>query len=77
MTKIPLDETTLAKLRDIKERIEVCDEQGRIVGYFEPSIYAGIVIPDFTEEALQAAENDPVTYSLDEVWESIRRGEVV
>ncbi len=77
MTKLPLDEAALAKLREVKQRVEVCDEQGRIVGYFEPSIYAGIVIPEFTEEELLASENDPVTYSLDEVWESIRRGEPV
>lgn len=49
MTKLPLDEAALAKLRAVKERTEVCDEQGRIVGYFEPSIYAGIVIPEFDD----------------------------
>ena len=49
MTKLPLDETALTKLRAVKERIEVCDEQGRIVGYFEPSIYAGQVLPEFDD----------------------------
>lgn len=64
MSKLPLDEATLAKLREVKERVEVCDEQGRIVGYFEPSKYAGIVLPpDMTDEELAAEE----TYAFDEV----------
>lgn len=67
MTKLPLDEAMLAKLRDIKQRVEVCDEQGRIVGYFEPSIYAGIITPpEPTEEELLAAEAEE-SYTLDEV----------
>jgi hypothetical protein len=64
MSKLPLDDATLAKFRKVKERIEVCDEQGRIAGYFEPSIYAGVVMPpDPTDEELAAEE----TYTFDEV----------
>jgi hypothetical protein len=76
MTKIPLDGAALEKLRAIDKRVEICDPDGRIVGYFEPSIYAGMMLPpEPTEEELAESENDPVTYSLDEVWEKIRRGE--
>jgi hypothetical protein len=76
MVKLPLDETTLRKLREVKQRVEVTDLDGRIVGYFEPSIYAGQILPpEPSDEELDEAEGHPVTYSLDEVWEKIHRGE--
>ncbi len=36
MTRITLDAATLAKLRDVREMIELCDEAGRIWGHFLP-----------------------------------------
>ena len=78
MGKLPLDEQTLSKLRGVKQRVEICDEQGRIVGYYEPSKYAGMVTPpEPTEAELAESEADPVTYSLGEVWEKVRRGEAL
>ena len=59
MVKLPLDGAALEKLRDIKQRVEICDPEGRIVGYFEPSIYAGHVIPEPTEEELEESEKGP------------------
>jgi hypothetical protein len=60
VTKLPLNEAILAKLRGVKQRVEICDEEGRIVGYFEPSIYAGHVIPpDPTPEELARREAGP------------------
>jgi hypothetical protein len=76
VVQLPLDESTLRKLREIKQRVEVTDLEGRIVGYFVPSIYAGQILPqEPSEEELNEAESDPVTYSLDEAWEKIHRGE--
>ena len=76
MIKLSLDETALSKFREVKQRVEVTDQEGRIVGYFEPSIYAGSVLPpEPSEQELNEAESDPVTYSLGEVWEKIHRGE--
>ena len=76
MQKISIEGAALESLREQRKRVEVCDPEGRIVGYFEPSIYAGYVIPpDPTEEELVESENEE-TYTLDEAWEMIRRGEV-
>jgi hypothetical protein len=67
MTKLPLNEATLAQLRGVKQRVEICDEEGRIVGYFEPSIYAGQVIPpEPTSEELARREAGPM-YTTAEV----------
>ncbi len=75
MEKLLLDETVLSKLREVKEHVEVCDLEGRIVGYFKPSIYAGYIMPpDPTEEELAESEEGP-EYTLAEVWERIHRGE--
>lgn len=77
MTKLTMDEPAVAKLRGVKQRVEVCDPDGRIVGYFEPSKYAGHVLPpEPTEAELDEAEKGP-GYSLAEVWERIDRGEAL
>lgn len=60
MVKLPLDQHFMTKVREVKQRVEVCDEEGRIVGYFEPSIYAGMVIPpDPSPEELARREAGP------------------
>lgn len=67
MVKLPLEESVLAPFRPLKQPVEVCDTEGRIVGYFEPSIFAGSVIPpDPTPEELAEAEAGP-TYTTAEV----------
>ena len=72
MVKVPLEGAALAKLREVKKRVEICDPEGRIVGYFEPSIYAGHVIPpEPTEEELAESENDE-TYTFAEVMEYLK-----
>jgi hypothetical protein len=71
MTVIRLDAATLARLQ-ADGNVTLKDANGKTVHlcvgptgtWTEP-----------TEEELQAAENDPVTYSFDEMWEKIRRGE--
>jgi hypothetical protein len=60
VTKLPLEGTALEKLREVKRRVEITDPEGRIVGYFEPSIYAGQIIPpEPTEEELAESEKGP------------------
>ena len=72
MVKLPLDEAALSKLREVKHRVQVCDTEGRIVGYFEPSIYAGHVLPpEPTEEELRESEKGPF-YTLDEVMAHLK-----
>lgn len=72
MTKLPLSESILTKLREVKQRVEICDEEGRIVGYFEPSIYAGHIIPpEPTEEELEESEAEE-SYTLAEVLDYLK-----
>ena len=72
MKKIPLDERTLAVLRDVKQRAEICDEEGRIVGYFEPSKFAGMFIPEFDEAELNRRAKDPGGMTTAQLVEHLR-----
>ena len=58
MSKITLDSASLAKLTSNGGQVEVCDESGKLVGYFRTSkdkeLYQSVNVP-FTDEELQKA----------------------
>jgi hypothetical protein len=37
MTRVTLDNETVLKLHNLRENLEVCDEAGRLLGYFVPT----------------------------------------
>lgn len=41
MTKVTVDAAIRARLHDLSELLEVCDESGRTLGYFHPLVLAG------------------------------------
>ena len=64
-----------AKLLPLRNRVELCDESGTVLGFFSPqehrSLYDGVEIP-FTEEELRKAEQNPVCYTTEEVLAHLR-----
>jgi hypothetical protein len=72
MTVIRLDAATLAQFKTASGEVVLADENGKPV---RTLILPPLKWTEPTEEELQAAENDPIEYSLDEAWEKIRRGE--
>jgi len=56
MTRIIIDPSTVEKLKDVREMVELRDEAGRIVGHFLPGPprdqYGNIIVP-FSEEELE------------------------
>lgn len=46
MVKLTIDHDTRKKLSDLKERLQFCDESGKVLGYFQPvadsSHYEGV-----------------------------------
>ena len=40
MTKLIVDATTLAKLHNLNVLLEFCDETGKTLGYFHPTVAA-------------------------------------
>jgi hypothetical protein len=45
MTKLFLDAVTLAKLHNLDADFELCDESGKTLGYFHPSLANGKLAP--------------------------------
>ena len=39
MTKISVDAATRAKLHDLDDVLELCDESGQTLGYFHPTVH--------------------------------------
>jgi hypothetical protein len=54
MTQITIDAGTVAKLKDVREMVELRDERGRIVGHFVPGpprdANGNVIIPISDEE---------------------------
>ena len=46
MVKLTIDQEMRGKLLDLNQRLELCDESGRLLGYFnpvvDPSMYEGL-----------------------------------
>ncbi len=58
MTRLMVDEQTLAKLHHLQELLELCDQSGRTLGYFHPfagSEHGGLhnARSPFTDEELR------------------------
>jgi hypothetical protein len=56
MTKVTIDAATFDKLKDVREEAQLCDDQGRLVGYFlpgPPRDSQGKAILPFTDEELK------------------------
>jgi hypothetical protein len=55
MTKVTIDATTVAKLKEFREMVELRDEAGRVVGHFlpgPPRDENGNIIVPFSDEEL-------------------------
>lgn len=61
MNKIVVDEELRKKLHNLTESLELCDEQGNVLGYVTPvvdySLYED-AIPQISEEELQRRESE-------------------
>jgi len=56
MNKVIVDQSTFDKLRVLNEPAELCDETGRTLGYFRPSVDKALyeqVVPPVSEEELR------------------------
>jgi hypothetical protein len=81
MTRVIADQGLKAKLKDFSESLEIYDESGKIVGYFQPlpvpihdrEIYDWAKAEFAKDEAeLEKARQDPVMYTTQEVLEHLR-----
>lgn len=54
MVKLTIDKDIRMKLGDLKERLQLCDETGKVLGYFQPVVdpshYEAVNSPTSQEE---------------------------
>lgn len=78
MSRVILDEATLAKLSGANGRVEVCDESGQTRGYFTPavdrSLYERVKVP-FTDEELERRAQEAGGRSLAEILADLEKRE--
>ena len=72
MGRVPFDGAALERLRAVSQRVEICDPEGRVVGYFEPSAYAGQPAPPEPSEEELAASEAGEEFSLGEVLDHLK-----
>ena len=76
MTRVVLDKEILAKLLNLSIRLEVCDESGRTLGYFQPfvdrSLYRNVQVP-VSEEELDARQRVLGGRSLEEILHDLEK----
>ena len=53
MTKVVLDAAVLAKLGNLEDLVEFCDESGRTIGYFRPVVWSLKDLSPFSDEEVE------------------------
>lgn len=77
MTRVIADDGLKARLKDFSEPLEICDEAGRILGFFHPGdvhdpevlAWADSVM---SQQELERARRSTVTYTTAEVLAYLR-----
>ncbi len=77
MTRVIADDGLKARLKDFSEPLEICDEAGRILGFFHPGAVdspGSLAWTDalFTEEELERARRDTGRHTTAEVLEYLK-----
>jgi len=70
MTRITIDPSTVEKLKDVHEMVELRDELGRVVGHFlpgPPRDAEGKIIEPYSEEELERRSQEQGGRSLQEI----------
>jgi hypothetical protein len=75
MTRLTVDAALLARLHNLDQTLEVCDESGRTLGYFHPVPAAGHppAPSPFSEEELRRRQQQRTGRSLAEILERLDR----
>ena len=76
MNRIVVDQASSTKFSGLADTAELCDEAGRVLGYFtpaqSPSLYEGLQVP-FSEQELDQIEQGPKGRTLPEIMADLDR----
>jgi hypothetical protein len=76
MTRLILDKAAATRLRDVHERLALCDESGVILGYFTPAgeaVEYEDSIPPISEEELRRRLREDPTFTTAEVLDHLKK----
>jgi hypothetical protein len=78
MNKLVLDPTVRSQLNGLNGEVELCDEEGRTVGFFVPvklreRLWYDWAKAQFTDEELERARQQPGGRTTAEVLERLRK----
>jgi hypothetical protein len=77
MTRVLVDATLRSKLHDLAQPLELCDDEGRVLGRFlptiDPSLYEGLESPLSREELQRRKQSKGKTYSTAEVLKHLEK----
>jgi hypothetical protein len=74
MTKITIDAATFEKLKEVREKAELCDENGRIVGHFVPGPprdAQGRIIVPFTDKEIDEMAKQSGGRQLTDIFDDL------
>lgn len=78
MEKVVLDATAIAKLGSLDRTLELCDEQGRTLGYYRPVCHDGAIYAwarqQVSEQVLKERMQEPGGRTTAEVLDRLQRG---
>lgn len=76
MNRLVVDPATLAGLRDVRQTLELCDDSGRVVGHFIPTVdrsqYSELE-PQISEDELDRRERIRGGRSLAEILTALEK----
>ena len=77
MTRITLEPTVLEKLTTLDEQLEICDESGRIVGYYraaprEAIIKNGVPTSPYSDAEIEILRQQRTGRPISEILEELR-----
>ena len=70
MTRVTIDPTTMAKLHHLADKLEFCDERGRVLGVFTPASASREdrrEPPHLSDEELRRRANEPGGRTIAEI----------
>jgi hypothetical protein len=77
MNKVVLDPLLRSRLHDLEAYIELCDESGKVLGYFVPRTEADEALhawarQEFKEEEIEQARSESGGFSIHEVLAGLK-----
>jgi hypothetical protein len=78
MTRVVLDDVLRARLKNLDQQLEVCDESGRTLGHFLPAELYHRLLYDWgnaqiSDEELERRLNEPGGRTLAEIWSNLEQ----